>query len=358
MLDKMKRSASKITNKKTFAVNYQVLSPNEFINDFEREAAQAKNRIWTQAMYVEGGQIFNRLEALLISAASKNLDVRLHADWFSLKFSDEKYMRTGSERFKNKLGMFDSLKKNGVKLLFTNTPTKLEHVFPYKGRNHMKMTIVDSIAYLGGVNYADADFKFDDFMVKFTEKDIVDAIQNLFLNVEAGTLTDKKIQINKETALIIDGGKPGKSIILKEAIRAAKSAKISISHTCQFIPDGAFLRALHKAYSHNLQVNVISPDKNSFSRMLSGIYNLNRVAIALKRQTIPVYLLNNMVHAKLTVVDESYILMGSHNLSLSGVRVGTAEVALASTNSQLVHNLDTYFKQLLTTTKKQYSSNL
>ncbi len=349
----MPRSVLKSTHyKKTIAENYQVLSPNEFIDDFEQEAAQAKNRIWTQAMYFEKGKIFERLEILLISAASKYMDVRLHVDWFSLKFSDEKYIRSGSETFRNKIGLFDPLKKSGVKLLFTNKPTKLEHVFPYKGRNHMKMTIVDSVAYLGGVNYADADFKFDDFMVKFTEKNIVDAIQNLFLSVEAGTLSDKKIPINKETALFIDAGKPGKSIILEEAIQAAKNAKKSIGHTCQFVPDGAFLRALHTAHSHNLTVNVVSPDKNSFSPMLSGVYKLNRAAIVLKRQTMPVHLLNNMVHAKLTIVDEAYILMGSHNLSLSGVRVGTAELALSSTNPLLVHNLDVYFKRLLSTAKK------
>jgi phosphatidylserine/phosphatidylglycerophosphate/cardiolipin synthase-like enzyme len=341
-----------VKNDQQYAINYQVLSPNEFIADFEKEAARAKTRIWTQAMFVDVGTIFDRLDALLSAAASRGLDVRLHADWFSLKFSEGKYMRPNSEQYKTKIAVFDSLKQRGVKVLFTNKPTLLEHAFPYKGRNHMKMTIVDNLVYLGGVNYADDDFHFADFMVKFTSRDIVSAVRRIYKNVELNDLKDEKITLNSETSLLIDSGKPGKSIILKEAIRAAKATKKSVYHTCQFVPDGAFLRALHKAYARNCKVDVISPDKNSFSRMLSGVYNLNRFAIRIKRQHVPVHLLNKMVHAKLTIVDDQYILMGSHNLSLSGVRVGTAEIALASRNPELVHNLSIYFAELLATTKQ------
>jgi phosphatidylserine/phosphatidylglycerophosphate/cardiolipin synthase-like enzyme len=342
----------KITkNDRPFAGNYQVLSPNEFIDDLEKEATRAKTRVWTQAMFVDGGTIFDRLDALLSDAASRDLDSRLHADWFSLKFSGGKYMRPHSEQYKTKIALFDSLKNRGVSILFTNKPTLFEHAFPYKGRNHMKMTIVDNLVYLGGVNYADDDFQFADFMVKFTDRDIVSAVHKLFLRVETNRLRDEKIQINTETCLFVDAGRAGKSIILKEAIRAAKTTKNTIYHTCQFVPDGAFLRALHKAYLRKCEVDVISPDKNSFSRMLSGVYNLNRFAIRIKRQHVPVHFLSRMVHAKLTIVDNQYILMGSHNLSLSGVRVGTAEVALASHNPELVHNLTDYFADLLATTK-------
>jgi cardiolipin synthase len=328
------------------AESYAVIPPNDYLQDFAYEAKRAKKRVWVQAMYLQPGKIATTVSEILTSAAQKVIDTKLHIDWFGLLKSADSSTLFSNSLSEEKKQMFDNLRKNGVDVLFTNQPNAIERYIPYFGRNHMKITIVDDIAYIGGVNFADIDFSFADFMVKITDIKIVSAIADQFMNVHTNSISDVVISISDETKLIIDRGTHGKSIILDNALDAVNNAKISIHHTNQMIPDGRFLQALHKAKKRGVQLNVIVPVDNTFSHVFSMLYKINKFSMILKGQQIPCLVYPKMLHAKLTIIDGKTVIFGSNNLLAKGILAGTAEIALLSENKVLVGNLITFFNQL------------
>lgn len=66
----------------------------------------------------------------------------------------------------------------------------------------------------------------------------------------------------------------------------------------------------------------------------------------MKHRIIPLHVLHQMVHAKLTIFDTNLAVIGSHNLSEKGVMMRTAEIALFTKNKRLLQNLSEYFDKL------------
>lgn len=336
--------------------NYEVLTPNNFLADVAREAKAAKKRLWIQTMYMEPGIVSARLTNILKDAAARNLDTKLHVDWFGLVTTNgELVYSAGFPLFpigtasaniiRQKKQWFKTLQDSGVDVFFTNPPRGMSRILPYRGRNHMKITIVDNISYLGGLNIADRDFTYADFMVKITDEEITRAIAKQFSKVHDDNLEDEDILID-DTRLFVDSGKTDDSVILARAIDAVQGAESSVYHTSQFIPDGRFLKALHDAYTRGLDVQTIVPEQNTFNRLFAIIYRMNQLSMYMKGQRIPLLFYPTMLHAKLVIVDEKLAIFGSHNLSDKGVKMGTAEIALHSTNETLVKHLLDFYKIL------------
>jgi phosphatidylserine/phosphatidylglycerophosphate/cardiolipin synthase-like enzyme len=154
------------------------------------------------------------------------------------------------------------------------------------------------------------------------------------------------IKIDDTTTVLVDSGKKPKSIIFDTTIQAVADAKSSIYFTSQLIPDGKFLNALFNAYRNKKDVIVIAPKNNSFSPMFSLLNKINRLAMNIKKRNVPIIFLDKMLHAKLTIIDKRLVVFGSHNMSQKGVRMRTTEIAIMSTNSELVNNLCEYFDKL------------
>ena len=318
--------------------DFEILKPYEFLDDLKHQAKNAKKRIWIQAMYVRPGVVASALLDIFKNSTSQKIVKKLCIDWYDLMLSDHNRLTKQKE-------IFNDLKNMDVKVLFTNPPDLLGKIWPYKGRNHMKMTVIDNISYVGGLNFADEDFSYVDFMVKIKDPDITDIIADQFIKVEEGRLVDKKIQIDKETTLFVDSGKAGQSIILDHAIELAREAKKNIFHINQLTPDGKFLEALHTMYKKGVNVEVLVPAKNG-SGIFSLVNKVNKLEMLLKKQKIPILFSSRKIHAKLTIVDEKTVLFGSHNLFEKGVYMGTAEISLQSTNQKLVQSLLHFYKNL------------
>jgi phosphatidylserine/phosphatidylglycerophosphate/cardiolipin synthase-like enzyme len=331
--------------------NFTVLRPHEFIDEVEQLSSLAQTRVWMQAMYIAEGSIFKRIEQLLRSSAARGIDTRLHADWFCIKFINGKRVKQNSQAYLAKQFMLMELQKANIKFTLTNRPSFIERLFPYKGRNHMKITVIDSVAFLGGVNLADDDFEFADFMIRLTDPHLVEAIANLYISIENQTVKNEAVIVDQTTTLLIDKGSMGKSVILNHAVDLVSSSKVSAEYTCQFFPDGPLLNSLHRAYLNKRVVRAICPPRNSFSRMFILVFLFNRLSMRLRRKFVPVYILDRPLHAKLLIVDKATVVFGSHNLTRNGVLIGTGEVALQSSSPELVKNLQDYFDELMKLTR-------
>lgn len=327
------------------AKNFDVLKPYDFLQDFMLEVDKAKQRVWVQTMYIRPGAVATEVFRTLKKAVSKGIDTKIHIDWYDLLTKG----RYPDRQNQVKEQTLSDLQTRGVLILFTNPPTLLERMLCYKGRNHMKITIVDDIAYVGGVNFADADFSYLDFMVKISDKLIVSKIADQFMDIHSHQLSsDKQMHIDHETTLLIDAGKPGRSIILDNAVRLIKHAKRSIFHVSHLMPDGKFLQALHTMHGKSIKVEAVVPLKGRSPTIFALLHKINEIEMRIRNRTIPILYCPSMIHAKLTIIDEKIALLGSHNMSEKSVKMGTGEITIQSSNKILVKNLLDFYSRLRT----------
>lgn len=337
------------------ANHFDVLTPIEFLQDIEHEAKSAKHRVWGQAMEVEPGIHASRLLNIVEEASENGLDARLNVDYYSLMVTDglpNFFPFTASEKWRKRLKIrkeaFQKIKDKGGKVAFVNKPTLLEKFIYTMGRNHMKIFIIDDIAWIGGVNFADGYFKRQDIMVKIKDDAIVDPIARVFMEVHEEKLRyDEALQTRHNATLFIDSGHTGKSVILQTAVAMVEKAKANVKVSTAFVPDGKFLKALTDASKRGVVVELVT----SLPEKTFGVYRLvnemSRLSLNLKGLSFRVSYARQPMHAKVLIVDDTLALFGSHNFLTKGVLMHTAELALQSSNKTLIANLSKFYESIV-----------
>jgi phosphatidylserine/phosphatidylglycerophosphate/cardiolipin synthase-like enzyme len=339
----------------------QLQKPYEFLDDFKRTAEHATQGVYVQSMNFEPGRVTNIISNILTIAANKGLETYLTFDWVHQKYiySDlpllpfltptQKELKRTLDAARN--DYFTKLKNAGVKIIVTNANLG-GLLFPAFKRNHIKMYIVDSdVAWIGGLNLFDAAFENADFMIKFTDKNIIQAIKKqYFMSNNKRAKNNYAISCNGETTFLVDVGKINNSIILKTAIDIAKTATKSIYFISQFLPDGKLLDVLINKAQKGIEVKIITSKKEDIKFQTLPYkpfyhYFLHKIE---KYKNIHLIHTPTTVHAKLIIADESQALFGSHNLVMSGVLLGTEEIAVRTHQHSLVEELTLFFKEQLT----------
>jgi len=339
---------------------------DEFSNDFLIQAQHAKKRIWIQVMFFDPGSITKPFEDALIAGAKRGLDVRLTVDWVTNKYfggnllllpplhkKDRDLYREVNQQRK---ALFDRLSQAGVTLTTTNIPFFHKRTLPMLGRNHTKIFLIDDTAvWLGGVNIAEIMYTNEDFMVRFSRSSIIEAVADQFLKVNENTPTyDYKVECDKENTLLVDSGKPGKSLILNEAYEGILSAKKEIVFVSQLVPDGKLLSALCSKAKQGIDVTVITSSKTDL--MVSTFpYNITYKLFILATKdikTIRLYHNTAKMHSKLLLVDSNVAFFGSHNFVFTGVLFGTQEICMKTIDKHIVYDLVKYSKNLIDNSKK------
>lgn len=340
--------------------NFDVLSPEKFLPDLQEELTKAKQRIWIKTMHLEDGKIAQSLLESLRLAVQRGVNTMLHIDSFSTLIVGRWYLpnllremtpaarRQISAQRKNDAVLFKELEKVTDELVFTNPARGIvDKMIPFRGRDHRKVTIIDNLAYMGGLNYFDLDFQRPDFTVKIEDPAIVLKLAEQF---DLKLQDDLQIECNSETDLLVDCGKPKRSLILDHAVDLVGRAT-EVLLTSQYIPDGVFLRALDEARRRGAKVQVITSSPSQITEISVRTLNEAKYVISdLKGRLPPVFFFYpGWVHAKLLIAEVEGVktaIFGSHNFSQSVVDAGTAEIALQSTNPQLVSNLESFFQAL------------
>ena len=333
-----------------FSDNFEVLPRINFFKDFAREASTAKTRVWLRAMYVQHKEAMVMVEPTLSDAASRGLDVRVVADSISLNATNEvpSYLaKVGKLAVQKKetREMFERLTVEEVKVSITNEPTRKSKLIPYVGRSHIKMAVVDDVCYIGGSNWTDVRAK--DFMVKITNPKLVEKILPYFEMFDDKKPTQDIVdKLDGETTLLIDSGVEGKSIIYDKAIELVKNEQKRIAYVSQLIPEGEMLDELISAKNRGVDIEIIVPKMSEIKD--PQIYAVNRLAqkrMIKDGKRIPIAYLPFFVHAK-ALIGSSHCIVGSHNFSETGVKWGTEEIALESSNKVLLGNLRNFIQDL------------
>lgn len=339
------------------APNHAILTGFEFLQDIRLEAEKARNRVWGQAMSMQAdhpGQLFFHV---FEEAARKGLDSRLNIDHYSELVSNpginamipvKSVLGKGEYHKFFKDHNHETLRRlsyGGVFITFLNPPTKIEKIFPFTGRSHIKMYMVDDTVYLGGINIGDNSFKGIDFVVKYQNSEVAEALAYQFEHGEE-VEEDYQRDFANGDQLIVDAGDKGKSSILDRALEMVGNATDSVRAISFFTPDGRYAKALSEASKRGIDVEVIRPEADWGINPFSAIDMKNRMQIKMRKMYIPFIDTPQSIHAKLLIVDDSVAIFGSHNFMESGVRAGTEEIAMRTQNSEIVQGLLNFYSKV------------
>ena len=215
---------------------------------------------------------------------------------------------------------------------------------PYKGRCHVKITVVDDVSYsFGGINFIDQTFDFADYMLMSEDPSIADCLEQLTERIGKNRppLLDGEVPMGKSTHILFDGGRPKHSLIYERACELTARAK-QVHLFSQMTPSGQLATLLNET---NSTIYFNRPEQMDAVASLGQAFDQQRYRINNQ------YKGQEYIHAKFMLFDlpggKKALLSGSHNFSYRGVRYGTQEVALHSTNPKLWDSLYQFMQKHL-----------
>lgn len=134
-------------NRVDFQGNFEILTPHDFVDDFRQIGLQAKNRLWTQTMYMNPGLMLDNISEVLVKGAEKGVNSKFQIDYYTFMINGQSMVllpnlnkRSKNEKLeglKNKYAVLEELKKKNINVRVTNTPLFPKVSFPFFGRNHI-----------------------------------------------------------------------------------------------------------------------------------------------------------------------------------------------------------------------------
>lgn len=321
----------------------RLLNTNDYIDDLVESINNSKHFIYILALVISQDELTERVITALVRAAHRGVDINIAAD-----FSTFGYLRGGSswaidfpysKKLRRATDMQHRLRSSGIKCTWLG---KYGHFF-FAGRTHSKWSVIDDKVYaFGGVNLYKEGLESTDYMIKIKSDNLAQILiseQKRIMKSDSHDNRYRSRSIQCEVGIIhFDGGFPGDSNIYRRAIELVRASKKS-TLVSQYCPSGKLARELKKKnstvyYNHR---NIKDP--------------LTRLLLRYSQHTskiISAYNRSEYLHAKLliaqTVDGQRTALAGSHNFIGVGVTSGTREIALETTDQNIIDQLEEFIK--------------
>lgn len=341
---------------------YSIQETVGFYTDQLREIRLAQNRVWIQTMALEPSHFTDLLVQSLISAQQRGVDVKIVHDSFSDYVTDNKFnhlplLKSEDREYKRfLLGRKAELLKlleEHCQVSQTNVPAGILSYTPLPGvmgRDHKKISIVDDKAYIGGMNMTSLDAKRIDFMLKTDNQDMVNRLSLIFnqsfLNLP---VFDTVYVCDDNNSLLVDSGKRFQSIIMKYAYDAIDKENESITLISPYLPSGNLRKALNRAVGKGLSVDVITSQasRSEFAPKISQfVHNAGQV-----KPLFPIIRYPGTVHTKALLLGNNSAIIGSHNFDELFVNLGTEEIALLTTQPEIITQLNMLTRRMKNTNR-------
>lgn len=253
-----------------------------------------------------------------------------------------------------------ALKAAGAAYAVTNK-TYHRLINRFSGRAHIKVAVINDMAYVGGCNLTNA--RQIDFMVRWQDQASADWLHHTMSHMIASGSsqaafngTDHTYNIDGQTKLLLDSGKPHQSIIFDHALQLINDAKEWLILTCQYYPISTTGKHLYAAHQRGVNVDIYF---NHPSVHQPGFNVMVHTAVLRERARYPKALFDKRLrkgmpylHAKLLVSEQS-AMMGSHNYVTIGVSFGTAELSLLRHDPSFSKRAKAFFETLVADAAEQ-----
>lgn len=318
-----------------------LLLPLEYVTSITRDINKAKHRIVIFSHIIAYDDSTAELVAALCEAAQRGVAVEVAGDVFTYGILGgwKVVPLKPNERIRALRTMVKKFKKSGVQYRWIGQFGP----FLFAGRSHVKWGVVDDKVYtFGGVNlYTKGLHEVVDYMLYETDQNLGDKLveeqQRIATADRRGKFhRSREFDVQSGTVLI-DGGRAGDSIIYRRACELSQKAT-NIIYVSQYCPTGKLGKIMHERgaqlyFSHWTQAT------GANNRLLI------RVSMFLTGYKT-IYARSKFIHAKFILFvmpdGSKVVLSGSHNFVWGGVLLGTREIALESSDPQVVKQLENF----------------
>lgn len=339
---------------------FKIYSPTSHLDHIVGRSSGLDERFWGWWMYYHPGNNTKILQQALEDAA-RRVSVRLNIDSFThmmtggvpnymdklpVRFPD--YDSRELQRFNNRRAerrLIDA----GAQWIDVNPPRGLkQHLLPPLGRDHRKLVVQDSEGWLLDINVSDLDFSRPGAEVLIRDAQAVEILAAQFDRINENRLvTDYSEPLTSDTELVLDAGYPGRSEILTRGIDLIENSQSTILMGTPFLPDGKLVQALAKAYERGVVIEFITANQSKVDDIFLKMVGIrSNLMLKIGKMRIPILYHPDWMHAKFLIVDGEVVAVTSHNWTESGVRAGTAEDGLFSTNQGLIAEMTDFHNKL------------
>jgi phosphatidylserine/phosphatidylglycerophosphate/cardiolipin synthase-like enzyme len=306
------------------------------------------------------------LSVELVAAAKRGAKIQMLVDGYSFMLDDRERLgpmfyhgkiipeKLGGT-FKPTYEMLERLRRAGGQYYITNQPGR-PFTFPYGGRSHIKLAIINDRLFIGGCNLDDVTYL--DVMVAWENRPTAQALLAILQKITEDNTSvrhalddaDQTLVLGEKMKLFIDCGVRHQSTILRQAHQLIDEAKEKVIITCQYFPGEETGRRLLAASDRGVDVKIYFSHPTVHGKLffvhhfynwrerlnLPGAFFENRLA-----KDVP------KLHSKV-IITESAAMIGSHNYVNKGVNYGTAEIALLNHDPAFAKTLEKRVQQLVT----------
>lgn len=256
------------------------------------------------------------------------------------------------EAQKNTREIFSSLKSKGAKITYYHEPSWINrNILPFSGRDHRKLVFIkrpngERICYFGAVNFDEGGH--NDFMLKITDSETLNVLENICDYNYFNSLDDDQIfKISDQLNILLDIGQNFKSKIQETGYSLIRNAKSKIIFVSQLPSEPPLLLEFIKARLKKVEVEIVIPSKTH--DQVSGFpFILVYWTMLLAQRFFGIkilYCTKWFTHAKILIADDE-LLLGSHNLSSTGVAAGTVELSALIKNKSFQKKVEDFVKDL------------
>ncbi len=320
----------------------------EYSRELDHAIENGTQSICMQFMTFEADVVGERYARMLIQKAGEGLDVRLILDgYYHLIVNDRQvhfpmcrpaeFIEVRKE-FNRTKRMVAEMRDHGVKIQEINHRF---HGLNLLRRNHKKIAVVDGkTAFLGGFNLSEHNFAWHDFAVKIDGSVVADIVEDFDCTWYG---RPARYPLGSDGDFLL-GNVGGNKVLRDYVFQAIDDARESVCIECPYV-SGTVVEKLIEAADRGVEVSVIIPKKNNIHRHSLWTTKLMEqyLRILAAKSNIRVYLYNRnggMTHAKVMLVDDETVLLGSSNLDAFGFRFYD-DLNLVSRNQSLVQELGT-----------------
>ena len=319
----------------------ELLLPTDYVKMAAELAKKSQKRIYLISPSLTRGKATDILIDEIIKAAERAVEVHVAVDLLT-------FICDRTSRLPSRIAGKDMVETNQLRREFSQVGGEFHWLgtqrVPYLiGRTHSKWTIIDDDVFsFGGVNLNQSGvLERTDYIFHLHDKRIAKRLVSEQRIIEEADPQKRRISdhcINTEYGqLLLDSGLFGKSVIYSHAVKLARQAK-DITVVTQYCPTGRFAKILHAK-----QAKVYFNPKGSAADVVNNIMIGTRRSVS---EQPNLYKQPRYLHAKFiiaTMPDGSKrALTGSHNFTAIGVHTGTREVALETSDPNVIAQLEDF----------------
>lgn len=339
--------------------SYSILNTIAFFQDQVAETSKAQFRSWVQTMALEPSFFTNLLIAELILATQRGLDTRLIHDAYSdfvtantfnhLPFLLNKRGRSHKKQILEERKQFVQHINNHLSVRKTNIPQGLMAHTPLPGvmgRDHKKISIIDNIGYLGGVNFTPLDETRVDLMLKTTNQNIVGKLEEIFMRSFCDEpAKDIIAQCDQHNVLLVDSGRRGTSIIMDHTFELIRQENDRVTLVSPYVPSGKLRQLCNAAVKRGVQVEIVTSGSEQLGKTQIASQLVH--GVGQRKPLFKIHRFPGVVHAKILLLNDHTAIIGSHNFDELFVRLGTEEISLLTQQPEIIQQLQMYVENMI-----------